>query len=274
MQANTRKVGRRSLQLCAAGAAAVLAAAAFRLLPESSPVARGAADAYGRQCLQCHGKTGPGVPDDMTIDCAARSGSRIHEAYPGRCRDLLAYFAAVRIKRTFDRRAAAPNPGRLMQGECVARTYSCFRCHGELGQGGFRNARSVKGYIPGYFGKDFARLTRGGQAESVRAWISSGVDPALLERPVEGKITALFLQRQAVHMPAFDTLPKSTLSLLTDYVIMLSRFGAMDATDLRTYSRLSERPARTRPGRQHALTGASIRTVTDDRTSITTETFQ
>ena len=103
-----------------------------------------------------------------------------HPAYEGTCRDLLAYFEAVRLKRTFAMRVKSQNPNRLLQGERLAREYNCFQCHGELGQGGFRNAGALKGYIPGYFGDDFAQLTRGGNAESIRAWISQGIDPALI----------------------------------------------------------------------------------------------
>jgi mono/diheme cytochrome c family protein len=133
-------------------------------------------------------------------------------------------------------------PNRLLQGERLARQYSCFQCHGELGQGGFPNAGALKGYIPGYFGSDFALLTRGGHAASIRAWIRQGVDPALLERPIEGAAAEFFIKNQAVSMPKFESLPESEIRILTDYVIALNQFGEMDAKAIRAYSRLSQRP--------------------------------
>ena len=44
------------------------------------------------------------------------------------------------------------DPGR---GPYLARKYGCFECHGPLGQGGFSNPGSLKGYVPGFFGRDF-----------------------------------------------------------------------------------------------------------------------
>lgn len=246
MHPRLRKTARPGLLLGLTGAAVILPGTVTHLLPESSPAARGAALVYGRQCIRCHGQPGIDAPDDAVLDCAKSPADAAHAENPGSCRDLAAYFAIVRVKRTYERRASAPNPGRLMRGEQLAREYSCFQCHGELGQGGFRNARSVKGYIPGYFGDDFALLTRNGRPDSVRAWISEGVDPALLRNPIEGAVARFFLQRQAVHMPGFRTLPDSALNLLTDYVIALNRFGAMDAEDIRVYRRLTEIPAPTK----------------------------
>ena len=134
-------------------------------------------------------------------------------------------------------RAEYPNQNRLLQGESLARQYNCFQCHGELGQGGFRNAGALKGYIPGYFGNDFARLTQDGSTESVRTWISQGIDPAIFSNPIEGAIAEFFIERQEVSMPVFESLPDSTIRILADYVITLNQFGAMDAKAIRAYSR-------------------------------------
>lgn len=245
MKNSARKRARQGLCLCATVAAALLVWLGFRLAPESTPVARGAAYAYLRDCIECHGQPGDALPKGSTLECAGQGFNPTHPLYEGECRDLLAYFEAVRLKRTFRTRANARIPNRLLQGERLARQYSCFQCHGELGQGGFRNPGALKGYIPGYFGDDFAILTRGGSAESIRAWISQGVDSALLERPIEGVAAEFFIERQAVSMPKFGSLPESEIRMLADYVIALNQFGEMDADRIRSYSWLTQQPLRT-----------------------------
>ncbi len=232
----------QSFVLGATAAAALLVWLGVRLVPESTPVARGATYAYMGGCIDCHGQSGNTPSDDPALECAGKSIEPTHPHYEGRCRDLLAYFEAVRLKRTFSKRANSRNPNRLLQGERLARKYSCFQCHGELGQGGFRNAGALKGYIPGYFGDDFAQLTRGGSAESIRAWISQGIDSALFDYPIEGTIAEFFIEHQAVSMPNYETLSDSKIRILTDYVIALNKLGEMDAKSIRAYSRLTQQP--------------------------------
>ena len=228
--------------LGATATAALLVWSGPRLFPESAPVARGAADAYMGGCIECHGQPGDVFPDDSALECVGKSLEPAHPRYDGKCPDLLAWFEAVRLKRSFTRRANTPHPNRLLQGERLAREYNCFQCHGELGQGGFRNAGALKGYVPGYFGDDFALLTREGSADSIRIWISRGIDPALLEHPIEGRIAGFFIERQAVAMPKYGSLPESEINVLTDYVIALNRFGPMDAKQIRTYARQTRQP--------------------------------
>lgn len=228
---------RKVLLVIAIASAAVLFNEGLRLFPESSPVERGAAIANSLNCIECHGRTDPGFPDDARISCTRSSQEAVHDRYHGACRDILAYFEAVRLKRTFSVRMQAPYPNRLLQGEILARQYNCFLCHGELGQGGFLNEGSLKGYIPGYFGNDFALLTQDGDVNSVRAWIRHGVDPALTQSLFEGSIAEYFLGQQAISMPRFGSLPDSTIQVLADYVIALNRFGAMDAAAIRAYSK-------------------------------------
>ncbi len=228
--------------LCATVVAGLLVWSMFGLVPESAPVARGAAYAYMRGCIECHGQPGNAFPDDAALECAGESFKSTHPRYEGECRDLLAYFEVVRLKRTFTERVKSQHPNRVLEGERLAREYSCFQCHGELGQGGFQNSGALKGYIPGYFGDDFALLTRGGRTESVRAWIRQGIDPALLEHPIEGTIAEFFIERQAVSMPKYGSLPQSQIRLLTDYVITVNQLGEMDAKKIRAYSRLTQQP--------------------------------
>lgn len=213
----------------------------IRLVPESTPVSRGATYLYMGDCIDCHGQPGDEFPDDSTMECTGSIPDPTHPRYEGSCRDQLAYFETVRLKRSFRKRVSSRNPNRILQGERLARKYNCFQCHGELGQGGFRNAGALKGYIPGYFGKDFDSLTRGGSAESIRAWISLGIDPALFAKPVKGTIAEFFIDHQDVSMPKFGTLPDSKIRILTDYVITLNQFGEMDAKAIRAYSRQTQR---------------------------------
>lgn len=146
------------------------------------------------------------------------------------------------LRREIDVRLARAPDNRLLLGERLARERNCFRCHGELGQGGIRNAGALKSYIPGYFGRDFGRLTSGGRREIVTEWISTGSSRALTEHPVTGFIAQFFLNRQAVSMPIFSSLPEHELELLTDYVIALNALGALDVTGVANYAAMTERP--------------------------------
>ena len=220
--------------------AALLFWLAAPLIPESSPVARGAEIARANDCIECHGQPKTQYPDDSAIACADSPAGTTHPKYQGNCRDLLAYFESVRLKRTFNARTNSPDQSRLLQGEILARKYNCFNCHGELGQGGFRNAGALKGYVPGYFGNDFAALTRGGREESVQAWISQGIDPELIAHPVKGQFAEFFISRQEVSMPEFGTVPDAQIRMLTEYVIALHEFGEMDAKSIRIYSQLTQ----------------------------------
>ena len=222
-------------------AAATLLVQGLRLLPESSTVARGSAAANSQGCIDCHGRPEPGFPDDAYLSCASAIIDASDRHYDGLCSDLLAYFEVVRLKRTFSRRASSDDQNRLLQGESLARQYNCFQCHGELGQGGFRNAGALKGYIPGYFGTDFMRLTRGADPDSVRAWIREGVDPTLISHGVDGALAKFFIERQAVAMPIFASLPDESIRVLTDYVLTLNHLGAMDAKAIRAYGHETQR---------------------------------
>lgn len=230
---------RQLLFLVVGAVAALLASLGQRLLPESTPFARGAENGNNGSCIGCHGQTEIGFPDDSSLDCGSPGTKNRHWQYEGDCGDLLAYFEMVRLKRSYQVRSMVPVQNRLLKGETLARQYNCFQCHGELGQGGFRNAGALKGYIPGYFGNDFALLTRGGNHESVMAWISQGIDPALLDHPLEGPVAGFFIDNQEISMPKFGTIPYPQRQILADYVIRLSKLGEMDAKKIRAYSRLT-----------------------------------
>lgn len=127
----------------------------------------------------------------------------------------------------------------LIAGERLVRKYNCFQCHGKLGQGGFKNTNSLKGYIPGYFGNDFKMLTNNADPESVREWITHGVDKAIIKKPITGRIAEYFFQTQAVSMPSFNSLESEEIETLVNYVIAIHKFGPMTADTVRLYGKRS-----------------------------------
>ena len=86
------------LILSATAAAALLVWLGVRLVPESTPVARGATYAYMGDCIGCHGQPGEAPSEYTARECAGESVEPTHPRYEGSCRDLLAYFV-TRIRR-------------------------------------------------------------------------------------------------------------------------------------------------------------------------------
>lgn len=220
--------------------APALAWAIYRLSPESAPVARGAEFANTRGCYECHGN--PLGPLAEISDTACANTNRIprHPEYQVQCADVLAYFEANRLLRQFDENAPVDRRNLLAAGEQLARKYYCFQCHGQLGQGGFKNAGSLKGYVPGYFGVDFRVLTNNGDPASVRNWIAYGRDPAILDGIVTGRIAKYFFNREAINMPAYKSLEPWELETLVNYVTAINNFGPMNATTVRSYAAQSK----------------------------------
>jgi mono/diheme cytochrome c family protein len=211
----------------------------YRISPESAPVARGAAYAQVRGCIGCHGDPANPLADANDVGCSNVNNTSWHPKYDAECRDAMAYFETVRLRRNFADRAQFDVHNPLFAGEQLARQYHCFQCHGHLGQGGFKNSKSLKGYVPGYFGSDFRVLTRNADPESVRAWIEHGMDSAILEKPLTGRIAGFFFRRQAVSMPSYKSLPPEEIDILVNYVIALNEFGPMTAQSVRSYGERS-----------------------------------
>ena len=206
-----------------------------RMAPESAPLARGADYAAFRGCVGCHGDPGDLLADANDGACSDVNEMSWHPDYDVECTDVMAYFESVRLRRNFEARAGLNTASTLMAGEKLAREYHCFNCHGQLGQGGFKNSGSLKGYVPGYFGADFMLLTRDANPDSVRQWIMHGVDPAILETPVTGLIARYIFWRQDVGMPSFKSLKPEEIDILVKYVITLHQFGPMTAEMIRSY---------------------------------------
>lgn len=216
-----------------------LAWANHRTAPESAPVARGAQYAQVRGCVDCHGDVQDRSPDANSSACSNVNTMPWHPDYEVQCSDVMAYFETVRLRRNLEERMRSNNANPLTAGEALARKYYCFQCHGHMGQGGFQNAGSFKGYVPGYFGNDFRVLTQNADPESVRAWIVNGMDPAILRPPLSGQIARFFFNRQSVSMPGFKSLPDDEIDILVNYVIALNGFGPMTATAVRLYAQQS-----------------------------------
>ena len=217
----------------------VLAWASYRMAPESAPVARGAAYAQIRGCVECHGVPTNPLADANDESCSNVNKMSWHPEYGVECADVMAYFETVRLRRSFDDRSKIGIDSPLIAGEQLARTYHCFQCHGHLGQGGFKNAKSLTGYVPGYFGSDFKTLTSNANPDSVREWIMHGMDSTILEEPVLGRVATFFFGRQAVSMPSYKSLEPEEIEILVNYVIAVHKFGPMTAKTVRSYGEQS-----------------------------------
>ena len=197
-----------------------------RLAPESSPIARGAAHAAKHRCSD------PDCNGEQLSPALACNGVEAGTS----CADVTAYWQAIGLRQELAQRLLdAPN-NRLLAGERLARELNCFRCHGELGQGGLANAGAFKSYVPGYFGDDFRVLTDGARKYVVREWIETGNSIVLTDEPLTGWIARLFLERQAISMPRFSSLAADEIDLLADYVLALNRFGPLDERGLTRYA--------------------------------------
>jgi len=212
----------------------------YRLYPESSPVARGAEYAEMKGCVECHGQPNKPLADFNDQQCSNFNKDSEHVDYDVSCSDVMAYFEAIRLQRNYLQRSLTNSTNKLVIGEGLVRKYHCFQCHGPMGQGGFKNNKSLKGYIPGYFGNDFKILTYNGNSNSIRQWISHGIDQKLTDTFIIGPIAEYFFDRQAINMPSYKSLESMEIELLINYVKAINQYGPMTAKDIRLYSANSQ----------------------------------
>jgi mono/diheme cytochrome c family protein len=120
--------------------------------------------------------------------------------------DLMAYLRAVSG-------LLVPPDELAAKGQDLAYRLGCFHCHGPMGAGGGPNPGSFKGYIPGWWGNDFADLVR--SDDELRAWILDGT----IARLQEDFVGSHFLRNQRVYMPAYRAfITDEQLSALVAYV--------------------------------------------------------
>lgn len=106
-----------------------------------------------------------------------------------------------------------PKDEKISKGYELAIEYGCFSCHGVAGSGGVKNPGSLKGYIPGWLGKDFLELVK--NDEELDSWIRKGI----IKRFEENKIAKFFLRRQSISMPAYGkALNKDEIENLKAYI--------------------------------------------------------
>lgn len=128
--------------------------------------------------------------------------------------DLVAYLRAASDL------LSPPDGSAAARGADLVTTDGCFNCHGNMGIGGMPNPGSLKGYIPGFGGEDFAELVR--DDGELRAWIVDGGIPRLRD----DKLASYFLKRQRIQMPAYkDHLQGPEVDALVSYVRWLATGG-------------------------------------------------
>ncbi|GAB5561895.1 MAG: hypothetical protein SynsKO_35420 [Synoicihabitans sp.] len=117
-------------------------------------------------------------------------------------------------------------------GDRISRKSGCYQCHGDLGQGGAENFASFKGYIPGFQGGDFLKLTDNGDPAEIRHWIEYGRGVAI-EEGILGGFAKKYFDEQAIPMPGYkDVLSEGEIELLVVYLQWLNNKGPLRATDI------------------------------------------
>ena len=202
----------------------------YRLLPESSIIAQAANYTLNNNCLECHTNTSSKA--FLTI----KANPSTHPLYTYNKEDLLTYFEAVRINMNYEYRLANNN-NTLIKGEQLARRYHCFNCHGIFGQGGVKNPKSLKGYIPGWYGRDFDILTNSGDPAIIREWITTGSSKKMLNEPLIGYIAAHYLQKQEIKMLKLNRASKLEIQQLVNYVISIRAYGDMNRATILQYEK-------------------------------------
>jgi mono/diheme cytochrome c family protein len=171
---------------------------------ESADHAHDAGDSHA------HGGEGPVQDDQSTVDTKEPRPLVQMPAFEdvlatGQVDDLVAYYKAVALYEQ--------PPPEARQGLRVASRLGCFGCHGPGGRVGSRNARSFKGYIPPWQGKDYGELVR--TDDELRQWILDGKIDRLESNP----LARYFTRRQVIAMPAYrDILETGELEAILSYI--------------------------------------------------------
>lgn len=164
---------------------------------------------------------------------------------PGEIEDIAAWILAEGLKLRVDPSSKLPGEETadgsdilILKGDRLSRRLGCYQCHGELGQGGVANPQSFKGYIPGFQGRDFLKLTANGDRAEILHWIDHGRGKAIEAGPL-GRIAKKFLNGQAIPMPGYrDHLSVAEKELLADYLLLLNKTGPLSAQQFEHLSQL------------------------------------
>lgn len=112
-----------------------------------------------------------------------------------------------------------PADSAARRGRDLTLRWGCTQCHNAGGAGGLPNPGSFSGYVPGWYGRDFADLVR--SREEFDAWIRDGGLPRLRAHPVASR----FLDSQTLSMPAYPQLGARQLDDLWAYAEWLAATG-------------------------------------------------
>ncbi|MBZ5640849.1 MAG: cytochrome c [Acidobacteriia bacterium] len=258
--------GAAALLLVAAAATALPSIRLYWRHASANPVRRGAELARQLGCFSCHGDLGgsgipePGADDrqvpawsgglwmmyvkdreevrEFILDGVSRrraASASARDKRVGAGIRMPAYRRLLRAGQVDDLVAAfevlsgmkgPPDGTPEERGRDIARTRRCFSCHGPAGSGGLPNPGSFTGFVPGWYGADFADLVRSpGEFET---WIRTGGLPRLSSSPV----ASVFLERQRLGMPSYRALPATDVDDLWAYVSWLARTrGGLEAPD-------------------------------------------
>jgi mono/diheme cytochrome c family protein len=165
---------------------------------------------------------------------------------PGEIEDIAAWILAEGLKIWNDPSSVklppagqALTPDQLFAaGDALSRRHGCYQCHGELGQGGVSNPDSFKGYIPGFQGQDFLKLTADGDRAEILHWIDHGRGRAI-ESGLLGRFAKKYFDGQAIPMPGYrDQLTVAEKELLADYLLLLNKTGPLSAGELERLTKL------------------------------------
>lgn len=242
-----------------AGANAPGLVRAFWSFRSTNPVRRGIARAQELGCFSCHGFQGTrGLPDPgaawaevpawnggswmMYVEADEEIGEYILNGISERRRrsaaaaaerealairmpafatqlrrgDLVDLVAAFKVLAEMN---LPPEASAARRGQELARRWRCLACHGAAGSGGLPNPGSLTGFIPGWYGADFADLVH--HRAEFDEWLREGS----LERLRASPLAAFFLRRQRIAMPAYRELAPAELDDLWAYVGWLAETG-------------------------------------------------
>jgi mono/diheme cytochrome c family protein len=111
---------------------------------------------------------------------------------------------------------AVPGDSLARAGRERAEALGCFGCHGPGGRFAPPNPGSLKGYIPSWDEADFPELVRD------RAEFAEWVEQGVADRFARNRFASFFLDRAALHMPAYEEhLEPGDLDALWAYITWL-----------------------------------------------------